>query len=44
MAVGGLLPKTTKLHTGIPNGPKNNEVAHQISKWAHKQRKPVQLA
>jgi hypothetical protein len=37
-STGGLLPKTTELHTGIPKGPKNNEVAHRMSKWAQKQR------
>ena len=25
MAVGGLLPKTTELHTGCANGPKNKQ-------------------
>ena len=28
--------KTTELHTGIPNGPKNNGVAHRDSKWPPK--------
>jgi hypothetical protein len=31
-----MAPKTTEFHTGIPNGPKNNGVAHRNSKWPPK--------
>jgi hypothetical protein len=39
--VGGLQlkpPKTTELHTRIPNGPQKQEATDRTSKWAQKQR------